>query len=533
MIKALQNALEKYFFNLGLSQELGSVDLSPMKGVDFQCNGAFKAAKILKTNPLKLANEVISSLHSSFPHFSFSVAGGGFININLNDESVLELAKKSLDISPEEKKVVIDFGSPNVAKGMHVGHLRSALIGAALVNIHRAKSHAVTGDNHLGDWGTPIGIVICKIKNKENFSWTLENIEKEYVAGSLEYKDETNLQFKNEVQETTKKLQSGDSQTKELWEKLVATTIQSLKVDYGALGVSFDLWLGESHFEALIPPMIKELKEKGLAQEHEGAVVVPLENSPSLILEKSNGAYLYHTTDLACIKERAQNYEQILYVVDKRQSLHFKQVFEVATQVGYLKPSIQAEHVAFGTINGSDGKPYKTRDGGVLKLKELIALMQEAADKKLTSLGVNYSEVEKEEIIKKVGIGALKFAELKHNRESDYAFDLEKFISLEGFTGPYVMYAAVRAKSVMNKASNVPQAKLHAMSESERNLLMEMSKFSFYFNLALEKNEPHHLCQFAYNVAQAFNNFYHHTKILSNEDKELAAHYLWVTEQSF
>lgn len=534
MLNQIEAVIQKYFKKLSLDPALGKIELSNRPEMaDFQCNGSFLAAKILKKNPLLIAQEIVSELKKSFPLIEFTTAAPGFINIQLDAPTLLELASANLNIASESNSVLIDFGSPNVAKGMHVGHLRSSLIGASLVNIHRFGGHTVTGDNHLGDWGTPLGIVISKIKPLLDFEWTLEAIEALYVAGAKQYKEDP--EFKEVVKATTNNLQQGAGAEKSIWQKLIEVTVTSLKKDYAQMGITFDLWLGESHFEKQIPLMLSDLAAKNLISISDGALVLPLEDGkPSLILEKSGGGYLYHTTDLACIKERSHEYNKILYVVDKRQSLHFAQVFSAAQKVGYLPDHVHAEHVAFGTINGSDGKPFKTRDGGVLKLKDLISLMKEAAAKKLDELNVTYSETERSAIIPLVAMGALKFAELKHNRQSDYVFDLDKFVELNGYTGPYVMYAAVRAGSVLAKSNEefILNAD-HDLKKEESELVKLLGQFPYVFEKALNKNEPHHLCEYSFKLANVFNNFYHCVPVLKEEDKKLKQHYLWLVNQSF
>jgi arginyl-tRNA synthetase len=484
------------FLSLGLNPNLALIVSSDLpKLSDYQCNGALASAKVLKQNPMTIAEKIVESLPTDVSiDYEINVVKPGFINIKLKQKKLLDLAAEALVISKEHKKVLIDYGSPNVAKGMHIGHLRSTLIGSALVSIHRYAGHEVVGDNHLGDWGTPLGIVITKIQSQQNFSWTLDEIESLYVSGSIQYK--TDKTFKAVVLNTTNLLQQGDLGVKALWQKIVNITISSLKSDYEKLGVHFDLWEGESSFEHLLPIMIQELTAKGFVSLSDGALVIDLPGVP-LMLEKSGGGYLYHTTDLACLKLRTPLYDKILYVVDNRQTLHFKQLFLAGTKVGYLNNNEQAEHVAFGTINGKDGKPFKTRDGSVLKIKELIEQVFNAAESKIK---LNFTEEEKKHNLPIIAIGALKFAELKHQRLSDYVFDLDSFMALEGFTGPYVMYSAVRAISILSKTKIQGEPLSQIFSESERDLVSVLSKFKEYYNKSLNFNEPHHLCDFAFKM---------------------------------
>ena len=418
---------------------------------------------------------------------------------------------------------MIDYGSPNIAKGMHVGHLRSTLIGAALVHIHKNKGHTVTGDNHIGDFGTPLGIVISQIKNNPAIVLTLQNIESLYVQGSILYKDKNNIEFKEQVNKITNLLQTNDPEIKSIWNSIVAITKADLHEDYKSMGINFDEWNGESVFEPLIPPMIAELKSKKLVSDSNGAVVMELDGMQPLMLEKSGGGYLYHTTDLACVKSR-QHYDLMLYVVDKRQSLHFQQVFTASKIAGYLSHG-QAEHIAFGTINGIDGKPFKTRSGEVLKLKQLIYDVCTATELKLNP---SLSQKEKESILPVIAMGALKFAELKTSRTSDYVFDLNSFVSLEGCTGPYVMYSGVRAKSILAKNENSYKVSNEIYSEVERTLWISLNSFNSVFELALNKNKPHHLALYSYELASKFNNFYSAINISKESDLVKKQHYLFL-----
>lgn len=524
-MEQLKKFLSKYFSNLGLDPSLGNIVLSGRPELcDYQCNGSFNAGKTLKQNPLVIADNLIKQLPNEIKELFEIKNEKGFINISLKEKAYFLDLKKNLSIVPENKKVVIDYGSPNIAKGMHIGHLRSTLIGACLCLIHKAKGHKTVGDNHIGDFGTPLGIVIHQIKLNPHIELSLENIESLYVKGSVLYKNDTD--FKNEVLKTTQLLQQNDPQTKETWNQIVEITKKSLIDDYSQMGIVFDQWNGESAFEPVIPSVFQDLQKLGLIKESEGAKIVELKDMPSVILEKSGGGYLYHTTDIACVKTR-QDYDQLLYVVDKRQALHFKQVFEISRLAGYLTTQ-KAEHIAFGTINGSDGKPFKTRSGEVLKLKEVIEEFKEATIKKLSA---KLTEEEKQTIAPIIAIGSLKFAELKCSRTQDYVFNLEQFTSLEGVTAPYVMYAGVRAKSILNKHLDgiiKCQEKIH--TEEEKKVWLLLNQFNDIFELSLKNNEPHHLCLYAYNLASAFNNFYNTTNILKESNEEVKSHYLYLVQ---
>lgn len=521
----LKTSFEKTFEKLGLPTKLAEIVLSDRPDLsDYQCNGALPSAKVLKQSPLNIAKLIVDNLDPSLnDEYEFTVLNG-FINIKLKDKCLIESAQNQ-NIEQENKKVIIDYGSPNVAKGMHVGHLRSTLIGASLVEIHKAKGHTVIGDNHLGDWGTPMGIVMQKISDTSNFIWNLANIEALYIDGSKQYKADEDFKYK--VTKLTQALQSGDIEVKSLWSKLVETTINALKEDYSKMGISFDTWNGESFYESIMPSMIKDLKDQGFCQVSEGALVIELEGMSPLMLEKSGGGYLYHTSDLACVKYKSEQCDEMLYVVDKRQKLHFEQVFNASLKVGYINSLEQVKHIAFGTINGDDGKPFKTRDGGVLKLKDLIDQVTSAAQAKLNP---SLTSDEAASALPIIAMGALKFSELKHQRMSDYSFNLEQFMSLEGFNGPAILYAGVRAKSILSKTTETGEFSDHINSDAQKKLLFVISKFTHAFNSALNNNEPHHLCEYSYELATAFNSFYNTTYILKETDLKLKKHYLACTE---
>lgn len=522
----IKKLIAQAFAKLSIQEEANVSVSSKPDIADYTCNSALALAKYLKKNPLQLAQEIVANIPSQ-KDFTFSVVNPGFINVKLNYSFLVN----NLDqpISSKSEKVIIDYGSPNVAKGMHVGHLRSALIGQCLYNLYKHQGYNVESDNHLGDWGTPLGIVITKIQEVTDMVWDLDSIEKLYVEGSIQYKDCP--EFEAKVQATTYKLQNGDIETITVWKKVIEVTKQQLLSDYAKMNISFDQWLGESFFEPIIPDMVKELSDKGLVQESEGAKVIQLDSETPLVLVKTNGSYLYHTTDLACLKYRHEAYDKILYVVDSRQSFHFDQLFKAGLKVGYLKAN-QAEHVKFGTINGKDGKPFKTRQGGVLKLKDLIEIMNQAALAKLEELGNDYTSEEIADICPKIAQGALKFSELCHNRISDYIFDPDKFTAFEGYTGPYVMYSAIRAKSILNKTSIKGVLKKdHVPLEVELKILLKLYQSQSVLERAVNLNEPHTLCEYAFELSNLFNSFYSQQKVLGLADKEFESHYLALTEK--
>jgi len=524
----------------------------------FQCNGALASAKPLKRNPRELAQEVILAVEAeSTQRFGtealrFSIAGPGFINVILNDGLLARFAQEQthdqrLGVPLLEKplKVVVDYGGPNIAKGMHVGHLRSSIIGDSIVRLNRFFGHQVIGDNHIGDWGTQMGMLICELKlRKPELAYfavdfkasevegkaapvTLADLEEMYPTASKRYADDE--AFKEEVLRATDELQSGRRGYKALWQQFVNVTIDDLMRDYARLGIKFDLWTGESFYEELMPAMVERLKATGITQISDGALIIPLADEtdpdmPPIILVKRGGGFLYHTSDLATCEYRAKTLraDRALYVVDKRQTLHFQQVFKAVRKTG-LGGQCEFQHTPFGTMNGTDGKPFKTRSGGTLKLKDVIQLINDEAKKRLGELQAErpYPADELEDIAEKVGIATLKFADLKHNRMADYIFDLEKFAKFEGHTGPYLLYATVRIKSISRKAlsQGLKSGQILApIKDSERKLILELFKLPDILQLALQESEPHHICEYGFNISQIFNGFYGECHILRETD---------------
>jgi arginyl-tRNA synthetase len=514
-----------------------------------------------KKNPREVAQQVVNLVQTlaseKIPNLPvhLSLAGPGFINITFTDSALAAHTQSTLSDSrlgiaqlPTPQRVVVDLGGPNVAKAMHVGHLRSPIIGDSIVRIHRFLGNTVIADNHLGDWGTPMGMVICELKREQSglpyfqdqalASYpshppvTMEDLERLYPQASARYKsDEV---FAREVLKATDELQQGRAGYRALWKHFVDVTIKEIERDFGRLGIHFDTWLGESFYEDKMPTMLERLKKAGHAQLSEAAWIIPLATekepeTPPLMLVKSGGGYLYHTSDLATVEYRANELkaDQAIYVVDKRQSLHFKQVFQAAQKVG-LSAQCRLYHAAFGTMNGKDGKPFKTRAGGTIKLKDLLEMVQDEARKRLTEMGVdqNFGTEELTDIAHKVGMATLKYSDLKNNRVSDYIFDLDRFSQFEGNTGPYLLYAAVRIKSILRKAAELgysPTAILAALPEgesgkTERVLMLEMAKLPDVIDRAYQSSEPHHLCDYGFSLSQTFNAFYKECHILREQD---------------
>jgi arginyl-tRNA synthetase len=540
----------------GFAAALGTVNASDRPDLaQFQCNGALAAAKQAKANPRAIADKIAARLKAD-PIFSkVEIAGPGFINLDIADDELAARAKRMESDArlgaPETGKgrtLVIDFGGPNVAKPMHVGHLRSAIIGDCLQRLFRANGWAVTSDVHLGDWGLQMGQLISEIGRRgiapiyfdANYTGpypnaspvSMDDLEEIYPAAAAACKaDPARLE---EARLATKELQEGRPGYRALWRHFFAVSEGGLKREYGSLGVSFDLWKGEADVDPLIPPMVEDLKARGLAVVSEGALVVAVaepgdkKEMPPLILIKSDGAVLYGTTDLATVVDRVrnQNPDLILYVVDQRQHVHFEQVFRAAVKAG-LNGKATLEHLGFGTMTGPDGKPFKTRAGGVMKLYDLIAMASDEARQRLAEQGLaaDYPEEERAQIAKAVGIAAIKFSDLSNHPVSDYIFDLARFTRFEGKTGPYLQYAAVRIQSILRRAEgeghkpSTPAIR----SPEERNLVLALLGLSEAMTSAELRRAPNVLCEYVFEVAQKFSRFYSEHHILSETDAELRA----------
>ncbi len=537
----------------GLAESFGRVAVSDRPDLaQFQCNGALAAAKAAKANPREIATRIAARLKAD-PLFSkIEIAGPGFLNLDLSDDA-LTARTAALDVRDGAgtgvgKRVVIDFGGPNVAKPMHVGHLRSSIIGDCLQRLYRANGWTVVSDVHLGDWGLQMGQLISEVEIEgtapvyfdvncvgpypDESPVTMDELEILYPRASAACKaDPARLEA---ARRATVDLQAGRPGYRALWQHFVKVSERGLQREFGSLGVTFDLWNGESSVDALITPMIEDLKARSLAELSEGALVVPVARDddkkplPPLILVKSEGGVLYGTTDLATIVERvrAQDPDLILYVVDHRQHGHFEQVFRAAQKAG-LTGRAKLEHVGYGTMNGADGKPFKTRAGGVMKLHDLIAMATSEAEKRLAeqNIGADYSTEERAEIARKVGIATIKFADLSHMRTTDYIFDLERFSTFEGKTGPYLQYAAVRIQSMLRRAREqdfaIGTPAIH--SPEERRLILQLLSLEDVLAAAEDKRAPNMLCEFAFELAQNFSRFYSEHHVLSESDLGLRA----------
>jgi arginyl-tRNA synthetase len=549
----------------GFAAELGAVQASDRPDLaQFQCNGALAAAKQAKANPRAIAEKIAARLKADPVFAKVEIAGPGFINLDVTDAVLAEraatMAKDARLGAPETgsaKSVVIDFGGPNIAKPMHVGHLRSSIIGDCLQRLFRANGWTVKSDVHLGDWGLQMGQLISEIGHRgiapvyfdanfkgpypEESPVTMEDLEEIYPAAAAACKaDPARL---DEARKATAELQAGRAGYRALWQHFFNVSEFGLAREFGSLGVHFDMWKGEASVDALIAPMIEKLKASGLAVMSEGALVIPVaeegdrKEMPPLILVKSDGAVLYGTTDLATVIDRVneQNPDLVLYVVDHRQHGHFEQVFRAAKKA-HLNGNAELEHVGYGTMNGPDGKPFKTRAGGVMKLYDLIAMVTEEAQTRMAEAGLagDVPAAERAGTARMIGLATLKFADLSNHRQTDYIFDLARFSKFEGKTGPYLQYAAVRIQSILRKAEgegHKPAAPV-VRSAEERRLALQLLALPETMAAAEAKRAPNLLCDYAFTLAQEFSRFYAEHHILSESDAVLRAARLGLCEMT-
>ncbi|HEU0161250.1 MAG TPA: arginine--tRNA ligase [Rhizomicrobium sp.] len=556
LVSDLSRIAGEAFAAEGLPSHFGQVQVSDRPDLaQFQCNGALAAAKVSKSNPREIAGRIAARLATQAIFAKVEIAGPGFLNLDLTDAALdartAALANDPLLGAPGTgtgRTVVLDFGGPNIAKPMAVHHLRSTIIGDCLQRLYRANGWTVVSDVHLGDWGLQMGQLISEIEldgrapvyfdvnhtgpYPDESPVSMDELEVLYPRASAACKaDPARLEA---ARRATVELQAGRPGYRALWRHFVSVTEVGLTREFGSLGVTFDLWNGESSVDALIPPMLDDLKARGLAEMSEGALVVPVARDddkkplPPLILVKSEGGVLYGTTDLATIIARVREYDPdlILYVVDHRQHGHFEQVFRAADRAG-LSGKAHLEHVGYGTMNGADGKPFKTRAGGAMKLHDLIGMATAQAEKRLAEQGIAHDipEAERGEIARKVGIATIKFADLSNHRTTDYVFDLDRFSKFEGKTGPYLQYAAVRIQSILRKAAEqgVAAAAPAVRSPEERRLILQLLALGDVMAGAEDKRAPNMLCEYAFELAQNFSRFYSEHHILSEPDPALRA----------
>ena len=552
--------MREAFAKAGYDEELAKVTLSNRPDLcEYQCNGAMAGAKKYKKAPFMIAEDVAENLKDSVYFETVDVVKPGFINLKLSPEcaaSYLNEMAGEVKLGVEDEKdpraVMIDYGGPNVAKPLHVGHLRSAIIGESVKRIIRFKGNQVIGDIHLGDWGYQMGLIITELKKRqpelpyfdESFEgeypkeapFTIGELEEIYPTASAYAKE--NEEYREEALHATYLLQNGYRGYRAIWNHIMNVSVADLKKNYERLNVEFDLWKGEADAQQYIPDMVRMLKDKGFARYDEGALVVDVQEEtdnkevPPCMILKSDGAALYDTTDLATLVEREKDYQpdEVIYVVDKRQELHFTQVFRCAKKTGIVRPETELKFLGFGTMNGKDGKPFKTREGGVMRLENLIREIDEEMYKKIMD-NRTVEEKEAEQTAQTVGLAAIKYGDLSNQASKDYIFDVDRFTSFEGNTGPYILYTIVRIKSILNKyqenGGSMEGLEIRPAENScEKALMLQVLKFNDVFDAVYTEAAPHKLCAYIYELANEFNKFYHETKILSEEDEQKRAGYI-------
>lgn len=560
ILEQMEQELKNAFAACGYEEKFARVVLSNRPDLcEYQCNGAMAAAKAYKKKPIDIANEVVAKLteEGKAPMFGEAIAVmPGFINLKLAESFLADYANQmavadrlGLEEAKKKETIIVDYGGANVAKPLHVGHLRSAIIGESIKRMGRFLGHRVIGDVHLGDWGLQMGLIIEELRDRkpelvyfdENYRgeypkeapFTISELEEIYPAASA--KSKVDEAFKERAHQATLKLQKGYAPYRAIWKHIMSVSVADLKKNYSALNVDFDLWKGESDADPYIPDMIQMLIDKGLAHESQGALVVDVAREsdtkevPPCLIRKSDGASLYATSDLATIVQREQDFhpDRYIYVVDKRQSMHFEQVFRVAKMAGIVKEDTEMVFLGFGTMNGKDGKPFKTREGGVMRLERLIADIDEAVFDRIME-NRTVSQEEARNTAKIVGLAALKYGDLSNQAAKDYVFDVDRFISFEGNTGPYILYTIVRIKSILAKyvenggkvsESGAEKKILPASGASEKALMLQLSKYSEVMENSFAETAPHKICQYIYELANCFNSFYHDTKILAEADE--------------
>lgn len=566
LIDLITEQVTNAFTGQGYDAKYGKVTLSNRPDLcEYQCNGAMAAAKEYKCAPFIISDKIAQALAENELFESVESVKPGFINMKV---SPAYLAKYVSDMKADEgrfgcdkaahpKTIIVDYGGANVAKPLHVGHLRSAVIGESIKRIGKFMGHHMIGDVHLGDWGLQMGLIIVELKERkpdlvyydESYTgeypkeapFTISELEDIYPTASKKSKEDE--AFREAAMEATSQLQAGRRGYRALLAHILDVSVTDLKKNYDNLNVSFELWKGESDAQPYIPDMVQMMKDKGFAYMSEGALVVDVKEDtdtkeiPPCIILKSDGASLYSTTDLATIVMRVQDYnpDAIIYLTDQRQSMHFVQVFRCARKTGLVGPDVELTHIGFGTMNGKDGKPFKTRDGGVMRLEYLLDEINEEMLKKITENqkekeNLDISEEEAKQTAKTVALAAVKYGDLSNQASKDYCFDIERFTSFEGNTGPYILYTIVRIKSILKKytaKNSLPDAPiLGAHSASEKNLMLVLSRFNAMMENAYEEKAPHKICAYIYELANAFNGFYHETKILSEEDLKVQASYI-------
>lgn len=571
ILDLITDEVTKAFTECGYDAKYAKVTLSNRPDLcEYQCNGAMAAAKEYKKAPFMIADEVVEKLAAN-PIFAMAESvKPGFLNLKINEAYLADYVAKmqeddgrfGCEATKAPKTIMIDYGGPNVAKPLHVGHLRSAIIGESVKRIGKFMGHNVIGDVHLGDWGLQMGLIITELKLRRpelvyfddsyageypaEAPFTISELEEIYPIASKKSKEDE--AYKEAAMQATFELQHGKRGYQALLKHILNVSVTDLKRNYANLNVSFELWKGESDAQPYIPDMVQKMKDDGFAYISDGALVVDVKEDtdtkeiPPCMILKSDGASLYNTTDLATMVWRMKDYnpDEIIYVVDKRQELYFTQVFRCARKTGIVKPETELKFLGFGTMNGKDGKPFKTREGGVMRLEHLISgineeMLAKIQENQKTKENLGISAEEAENTAKMVALAAIKYGDLSNQASKDYIFDIDRFTSFEGNTGPYILYTIVRIKSILNKYHALGKDESGAVieaahSKSEKDLMLELSKFNAVMENAFEETAPHKICSYIYDLANAFNSFYHGTKIMSEENETVQKSYIRLLE---
>ena len=554
ILDIISNKMQEAFVAAGYDASFGKVTVSNRPDLcQYQCNGALSAAKQYKCAPIQIANAVAEKLDAS----DFSMIQAvmpGFINLNLSDKFLadyLEGMRTAEDFGVQKigagQTIVVDYGGANVAKPLHIGHLRPAIIGETLKRLHKFMGYHTIGDVHLGDWGLQMGLIIAEVQERqpelpyfdpdytgeypETAPFTVDELEEIYPTASGKKADP---EFSHKAHQATFELQQGRRGYRALWQHVMKVSVTDLKKNYDNLNVYFEKWLGESDADPYIPAMVQDMKDRGIAVLSNGAWVVPVtedgdkKEMPPCILVKSDGSAIYATTDLATMVQRMQDWQphKMLYVTDKRQNLHFEQVFRAARKAGIVNADTQLEHIGHGTMNGADGKPFKTRDGGVLRLEQLIKDMTDFVRTKVVENKI-VPEDQVEDTTRKIAMAALKYGDLSNQPTKDYNFDMERFAAFEGNTGPYILYTIVRIKSILGKYGAWEHLPIQVpANESAKDLMLSITRLGANLENALRTSSPNAVCAYIYELAGCVNKFYHETRILGEENKELQAGYI-------
>ena len=571
ILDLITDEVTKAFTECGYDAKYAKVTLSNRPDLcEYQCNGAMAAAKEYKKAPFMIVDEVVEKLAANPIFAKAESVKPGFLNLKIDEAYLADYVAKmqedegrfGCEKTEAPKTIMIDYGGPNVAKPLHVGHLRSAIIGESVKRIGKFMGHNVIGDVHLGDWGLQMGLIITELKQRrpelvyfddaytgeypEEAPFTISELEEIYPTASKKSKEDE--AYKEAAMQATFELQHGKRGYQALLKHILNVSVTDLKRNYANLNVSFELWKGESDAQPYIPDMVQKMKDDGFAYISDGALVVDVKEDtdtkeiPPCMILKSDGASLYNTTDLATMVWRMKDYnpDEIIYVVDKRQELYFTQVFRCARKTGIVKPETELKFLGFGTMNGKDGRPFKTRDGGVMRLEHLISgineeMLAKIQENQKTKENLGISTEEAENTAKMVALAAIKYGDLSNQASKDYIFDIDRFTSFEGNTGPYILYTIVRIKSILNKYHGLGKDESGAVigaahSKSEKDLMLELSKFNAVMESAFEETAPHKICSYIYDLANAFNSFYHGTKIMSEENETVQKSYIRLLE---